>query len=69
MALEVKGLPRIFKFDSMTLPDPDIKMSVEEVRKFYSGKYPKCTNATTEGPIIENDSAVYKFVAHVGTKG
>lgn len=44
MALEIKGLQRIFKFrkDSkeLVLSDPDSSLSVNEVMDFYSMTYP-----------------------------
>ena len=63
MALEIKGLQRVFKFkkDSMelVLDDPNSELSVNEVMDFYSMTYPELTTATVHGPEWEDDKAVY----------
>lgn len=71
MALQITGLKRVFKLsDKKTeLTDPNPNMSIEEVQKFYSGKYPELTNATINGPKVIEDKAEYSFTATVGTKG
>ena len=47
MALEIKGLQRVFKFkkDSkeLVLSDPNNELSVNEVMDFYSMTYPELT--------------------------
>ena len=59
MALEIKGLQRIFKFrkDSkeLVLSDPNSSLSVNEVMDFYSMTYPELTTATVHGPEWEED--------------
>ena len=73
MALEIKGLQRVFKFkkDSMelVLDDPNSELSVNEVMDFYSMTYPELTTATVHGPEIEDDRAVYEFKTTIGVKG
>ena len=73
MALEIKGLQRIFKFkkDSkeLVLSDPDSSLSVNEVMDFYSLTYPELTTATVHGPEWEEDKAVYRFKTTIGVKG
>lgn len=73
MALEIKGLQRIFKIkrnsSELELPDPDSNMSVNEVMDFYSITYPELTTATVHGPEWEDDKAVYRFKTTIGTKG
>ena len=68
MALEIKGLQRIFKFrkDSkeLVLSDPNSSLSVNEVMDFYSMTYP-----TVHGPEWEEDKAVYRFKTTIGVKG
>ena len=60
MALEIKGLQRIFKFrkDSkeLVLSDPNSSLSVNEVMDFH-------------GPEWEEDKAVYRFKTTIGVKG
>ena len=67
MALEIKGLQRIFKFrkDSkeLVLSDLNSSLSVNEVMDFYSMTYP------VHGPEWEEDKAVYRFKTTIGVKG
>ena len=73
MALEIKGLQRIFKFrkDSkeLVLSDPNNELSVNEVMDFYSMTYPELTTATVHGPEWEEDKAVYRYKTNNGVKG
>ena len=62
MALDIKGLKRVFILkkgnDTLTLEDPDSRMSLSEVTDFYSMNYPELTTATLHGPELEEDRAV-----------
>ena len=53
MALDIKGLKRVFILkkgnDTLTLEDPDSRMSLSEVTDFYSMNYPELTTATLHG--------------------
>lgn len=73
MALEIKGLQRVFKFkkDSveLVLDDPNSELSVNEVMDFYSMTYPVLTTAMVHGPEWEDDKAVYRFKTTIGVKG
>lgn len=73
MALEIKGLQRVFKFkkDSkeLVLGDPDNSLSVNDVMDFYSMTYPELITATVHGPEWEEDKAVYRFKTTIGVKG
>ena len=73
MALDIKGLKRVFILkkgnDTLTLKDPDSRMSLSEVTDFYSMNYPELTTATLHGPELEEDRAVYRFKTTIGTKG
>ena len=73
MALDIKGLKRVFILKkgngTLTLEDPDSRMSLSEVTDFYSIKYPELTTATLHGPELEEDRAVYRFKTTIGTKG
>ena len=73
MALEIKGLQRIFKMKKnsteMELADPDSNMSPSEVMDFYSMTYPELTTATVHGPEWENVRTVYRFKTTIGTHG
>lgn len=73
MALEIKGLKRVFKLkkngETLRLDDPNPEMAVNDVMDFYSMTYPELTTATPHGPVMEDDSAVYEFKTTIGTKG
>lgn len=73
MALQISEQLRVFKFthegEDMELSDPNPQFSVEEVKKFYAGKYPELTNASIDGPKIENDKSVYTLSSAIGKKG
>ena len=73
MALDIKGLKRVFilkkENGTLTLEDPDSRISLSEVTDFYSINYPELTTATLHGPELEEDRAVYRFKTTIGTKG
>jgi len=73
MALDIKGLKRVFILKkgngTLTLEDPDSRMSLSEVTDFYSINYPELTTASVHGPECEDDSVVYRFKTTIGTKG
>ena len=73
MALDIKGLKRVFILKkgngTLTLEDPDSRMSLSEVTDFYSINYPELSTATLHGPELEEDRAVYRFKTTIGTKG
>ena len=73
MALDINGLKRVFILKkgngTLTLEDPDSRMSLSEVTDFYSINYPELTTATLHGPELEEDRAVYRFKTTIGTKG
>jgi PRTRC genetic system protein C len=53
----------------LKLPDPDSKLTVEEVRQFYSPQFPDLATASITGPEVVGDKLVYSFTRHIGTKG
>ncbi len=69
MSLETTELKRVFKYGKLKLSDPDPMMEPKDVMQFYSGQYPELTNASLEGPSIENDEIVFEFGKTVGVKG
>lgn len=73
MALEMKGLKRVFKMKKensvLKLNDPDPDMSLNEVMDLYSMTYPELTTATVHGPELDEDMAVYEFKTTIGVKG
>lgn len=70
MALQIQTLTRSFKHGSLALPDPDPKMTADQVKDFYATTlYTELTNAAIEGPETKGDKLVYEFRRAVGTKG
>ncbi len=59
---------RVFVYDGREFPDPDPKMSVDEVRQFQTTFYPELANAETKHS-KRGDDDIYEFTRRVGTKG
>ena len=68
-------MARVFVYDNREFPDPDPKMSTEEVRQSMTNFFPELANADTThskrnsktDPAVEDD--IYEFKRRVGTKG
>lgn len=75
MSLEVSAVNRKFiiekdkKADNIELADPHPGMSLQEVVAHYSNQYPELTTANVEGPIMDGDTAIFKFTTVLGAKG
>jgi PRTRC genetic system protein C len=67
MAIETTELQRVFRYNSVELPDPG--GTADEVRELYSATYPEIVNAAIEGPEEKDGKLVYTFRRAVGTKG
>jgi PRTRC genetic system protein C len=67
--MESHVLSRIFEFNGVRLPDPDPKLSAEDVRTLYAHQYPEITTASITGPEAVGDKLVYRFTRAIGTKG
>ena len=67
--MEKTTLKRSFSFNGLKLPEPDERMSVEEVKSFYANQYPELTTAAISGPEIVGNSIQYTFSRAIGTKG
>lgn len=68
-------MARIFIYDNREFPDPDPKLTVDQVRQNMATFFPELANAevkeskrpsATEPGVVDN---VYTFVKRVGTKG
>ena len=73
MALEIKTVPREFKFESggkkVKVADPNPNMSPSEIMELLMSQYPELTTATV-GEIKEKDGKmVVEFVTSLGNKG
>jgi len=60
---------RIFEFNGVRLPDPNPKLSVEDVRTLYAHQYPDIATATITGPEAVGDKLRYLFSRAVEIQG
>ena len=67
--MEAKPLSRCFEFNGVKLPDPNPKLSVEDVRALYAHQYPDIATATITGPEAVGDKLRYLFSRAIGSKG
>lgn len=61
-------MARVFVYDGREFPDPDPKVSVEDVRKQLAEFFPELANAETREEQRDEDT-VYTFTRRIGTKG
>jgi len=59
---------RVFVYDGREFPDPDPKLSVEEVRQSMVNFFPELANADTKQSKRGEDD-ISEFKRRVGTKG
>lgn len=59
---------RVFVYDGREFPDPDPKMSVDEVRQSMTSFFPELANADTRQSKRGEDDII-EFKKRVGTKG
>lgn len=67
--IDAKVLSRSFTYNGVKLPDPDPKMTPDEVKNLYSHQYPELATAAVTGPDASGGQLVYSFVRAIGTKG
>jgi PRTRC genetic system protein C len=67
--MESHELSRYFEFHGQRLPDPNPKLSVEEVRALYAQQYPDIATAAISGPEAVGDKLRYQFTRAIGSKG
>jgi PRTRC genetic system protein C len=67
--MEKTTLKRSFSFNGLKLPEPNDRMSVEEVKSFYANQYPELTTAAISGLEIVGNLIQYTFSRAIGTKG
>lgn len=69
MAAVITTTVRKFTFKEEELPDPDPRMSVNEVLDFYSGKYPELAAGIVSEPEDGPDGElIYDITYSVGNK-
>jgi len=67
--MESHILSRIFEFNGVRLPDPNPRLSVEDVRTLYAHHYPDIATASITGPEAVGDKLRYQFTRAIGSKG
>jgi PRTRC genetic system protein C len=67
--MDIHPLSRVFEFNGVRLPDPDPKLTVEEIRSLYSHEYPDIATASITGPEAVGDKLRYQFTRAIGSKG
>jgi PRTRC genetic system protein C len=67
--IDAKVLSRSFSYNGVRLPDPDSRMTPDEVKNMYSHQYPELATAAVTEPEASGDHLQYNFVRAIGTKG
>lgn len=61
-------MARIFVVDGREIPDPDPKLTVDQVRQHLAGFFPELSNAESK-PSKKGKDDVFTFIKKVGAKG
>jgi PRTRC genetic system protein C len=67
--LKTSSLPREFVFNGSRIPDPDPRMSIEQVQELLTPSFPEIATATMTGPEDTGSSLRYSFSRAIGSKG
>jgi len=67
--MTIETMVREFRYDEIRLPDPNPRLSVDEVRTAFSATYPEIATAALTGPEAVGNKLVYHFAKAIGTKG
>jgi len=67
--MTIETMVREFRYDEIRLPDPNPRLSVDEVRTAFSATYPEIATAAVTGPEAVGNKLVYHFAKAIGTKG
>jgi PRTRC genetic system protein C len=66
--MNVEKRVREFSYNGIRLPDPNVNLSVEEVRDLYAGTSPDIATAAIEGPEAMGTKLTSRFSRHLGRK-
>jgi PRTRC genetic system protein C len=67
--MKVERLVREFSYNGVRLPDPNPKLTVDEVRSLYAAVHPDITTAAIEGPEVVGNKLIYRVSRAIGMKG
>jgi len=62
-------LSREFYYQGSRIPDPNPKMSVDQVRELLTPAYPEIATDTLTGPEDTGTALRYSFARAIGSKG
>ena len=67
--MTITPVTREFTYNGLKLPDPNPKLSADEVKAVYAAQYPELATAAINGPEAVGDKLRYDFVRAIGSKG
>ena len=67
--MKVERLVREFSYNGVRLPDPNPKLTVDEVRSLYAAVHPDITTAAIESPEVVGNKLIYRVSRAIGMKG
>ena len=67
--MTIETMEREFRYDNLRLPDPNKRLSIDEVRTAFCTTYPEIATASVTGPEAVGNKLVYYFTKAIGTKG
>ena len=67
--MTVTPASRIFSYLGIHLPDPNPRLSPDEVKAVYATTYPELATAVINGPEAVGDKLRYEFLVSIGSKG
>ena len=67
--MQARAMRREFSFHGIKLPDPDSRMTVEDVRGVLSMQYPEIATAAISGPEAVGDTMKYTFERAIEIRG
>ena len=67
--MTIETMAREFRYDGVRLPDPNPKLSIEEVRTAFSATYPEIATAAVTGPEAVGNKLVYHFAKAIEIRG
>jgi PRTRC genetic system protein C len=69
ITMTIETMAREFRYDGLRLPDPNAKLSVDEVRTAFSATYPEIATAAATGPEAVGNKLVYHFTKAIEIRG
>ena len=64
--MTIETIEREFRYDNLRLPDPNRRLTIEEVRTAFSATYPEIATASVTGPEAIGNKLVYLRIPRDG---